>query len=400
MTFAGKALVPALALILIAPGAEARPRLGPAGILLAPLAIVGGIAGAAIGSRKARANRSYQERPRARRDRGAVRQAREAAPPQTDAAEARAAPGVQAAQSPQVVQSTKSDGWAGPLFWPHAYDGVFEYAFGLPGDDNQFWARGFGDVIDGMFMPPAAGEGARRVAHSSARNWQGLCGSEAPNAAEATIERLRQVLKPSQQQEAALGELRAALLRATEKIEMACPAALATAPPERLQMMLSRLAAVRQAVLTVQGPLREFYNGLTPEQRNVLDGGNRPVETTGSSAPSTATQTGVNCAAPVARWPQAEIARAIQPTKQQQALLEELRQRSLGFAQFVASTCPREVPRTALERLEAVKDRLAVLRYAASNVSPVFEAFYGSLSKQQKVRFQSLGRERQADNRR
>lgn len=412
----GKALVPALAsalaLILAAPAAEARPRFGPAGLLLAPLAIVGGIAGAAIGSRKARAHRSYQDRPRARRDRGATRQAREAAPSPREPAEARSAPGVTAAQ-PQAAQqaaqpvTADTNGWAGPLFWPHAYDGVFEYAFGLPGDDSQFWARGFGDVIDGMFRTPAsADELARRASQrSSAPDWQGRCGSEAPNAAEATIERLRQVVKPSPEQDAALGDLRAALLRATEKIETACPAAHAATPPERLQMMIARLAAMRQAVLAVQGPLRTFYHSLTPEQRNALDGG-RPAETSGSSVPDASAQSepriqaGAGCAAPVAHWPQHEIARAIQPTRQQQAMLEELRQRSLGFAQFVASTCPREMPRSAVERLEAVKDRLAVLRYAASNVSPAFEAFYGSLSDAQKARFRSMGRERQADNRR
>ena len=48
------------------------------------------------------------------------------------------------------------------------------------------------------------------------------------------------------------------------------------------------------------------------------------------------------------------------------------------------------------ERLEAVKDRLAVLRYAASNISPAFERFYGSLSDTQKSRFRALGRERSA----
>jgi hypothetical protein len=90
----------------------------------------------------------------------------------------------------------------------------------------------------------------------------------------------------------------------------------------------------------------------------------------------------------------------LQPTKAQRPLLEQLRRTALGMAQFVASTCPKEEPGTALARLDAVKDRLAVLRYAASNVSPVFEQFYGSLSDSQKARFRTLARERQADSRR
>ena len=61
---------------------------------------------------------------------------------------------------------------------------------------------------------------------------------------------------------------------------------------------------------------------------------------------------------------------------------------------------PRQRPRTAPERLEAIKERLGVLRYAASNVSPAFEQFYGSLSDAQKARFQSISRDRRAETRR
>lgn len=390
MKLIGRTLVVALALLLALPSAQARPKLGPAGLFLVPLAIVGGIAGAALGSRKARAHRHHY-RPNARRDRGSVRRGRE--PVRSEPAAVRAVP------EPEPSPMAQS-GWAGPLFWPHAYDGVFEYAFGLPGDDDQFWARGFGDVIDGMFMPPASStasraRGASRSTYQPARNWEGLCGSEAPKAAEATVDRIRQLVQPTPGQDAVLGELRAALIRATERIEMACPTSHAATPPERLRMMIARLTAMRQAVLTVQGPLRAFYKTLGAEQKSALERAGSEGEAGETRAEASAD---VGCAAPVANWPQRQIERVLQPTKAQRALLDELRQRSLGFAQFVASTCPREVPRTALERLEAVKERLAVLRYAASNVSPVFDAFYGSLSDAQKARFQSLARERRADS--
>jgi hypothetical protein len=292
------------------------------------------------------------------------------------------------------------DGWAGPLFWPHAYDGVFEYAFGLPGDDSQFWARGFGDVIDGMFMPPRKDTRARRTAEAGAqpaRAWEGLCGSEAPKAAEATVERIRLAVQPNETQQTTLNELREALVRATEKIETACPDTHAATPPERLRMMAARLIAMRQAVLAVQGPLRTLYDQLTDEQKSALE---RAGAEDGAAEARADTNVNAGCAAPVARWPQQDIERVLQPTKAQHALLEQLRRTSLGMAQFVASTCPKEEPRTALARLEAVKDRLGVLRYAASNVSPVFEQFYGSLSDSQKARFRTIARERQADSRR
>ena len=77
----------------------------------------------------------------------------------------------------------------------------------------------------------------------------------------------------------------------------------------------------------------------------------------------------------MADWPQAQIERVVQPTKAQRPPLEQLRQTSLGLAQFVASTCPASAPRSAPERLEAIKERLGALRYAASNVSPAYERF-------------------------
>jgi hypothetical protein len=394
MNLVGRTLLIALALLIASPGAQARPRLGP-GLLLAPLAIVGGIAGAAIGSRKARAHRHqyrHRYRPIVRRDRGSVRQAR---PPA-----ARSQPVAAAQVLPAPQDAAAQGGWAGPLFWPHAYDGVFEYAFGLPGDGNQFWARGFGDVIDGMFRPAAREAKPRRrdhIPHRPEPTWENLCGSEAPKAAEATVGRISQAVRPNEAQQAALNELRAALTRAIERIEDACPERRAATPPERLLMMVARLTAMRQAVLTVRGPLRTFYDALSDEQKAAL-------ERVGSEEDAAHARADANpnagCAAPVANWPQQQIERVLQPTKAQRAQLEKLRQTALGLAQFVASTCPAQMPRTAPERLEAVKDRLAVLRYAASNISPVYEGFYKSLSEAQRARFQTMSQDRRAENRR
>ena len=387
MTILGRTLGVALALLLALPSAQARPRVHP-GLILAPLAIVGGIAGAAMGSRKARAHRAHHHRFKARRDRGAIRQARPAAP---DSAIARTMPGPERSRAQPA-------GWAGPLFWPHAYDGIFEYAFGLPGDDDRFWARGFGDVVDGMFVLPA--QAAVRASLSNEPpepDRDRLCGSETPKAAEATVEHIRQAVKPGEAQQASLKELGAALARATERIEAVCPARRAATAPERLHLMIARLTAMRQAVLTVQGPLRTFYEQLSGEQKTRLENAGSEGEASNARADAGAK---AGCAAPVATWPEAQIERALRPTKAQRAQLEQLRQISLGMAQFVASTCPTKVPRTAPERLEAVKDRLAVLRYAASNVAPAYEQFYAALSDAQKVRLQAIPGERRAETRR
>ena len=159
--------------------------------------------------------------------------------------------------------------------------------------------------------------------------------------------------------------------------------------------MIARLTAMRQAVITVQGPLRTFYDQLSEEQKQALE---RIGSDSGAASASTDASAGAGCAAPVANWPQAQIERVVQPTKAQRAPLEQLRQTALGLAQFVASTCPASAPRTAPARLEAIKERLGALRYAASNVSSAYEQFYASLSDAQKARLQSVSRERRADS--
>lgn len=371
MTLGRVAAVASVLLIATAAPSQARPRIP--GLLFAPLAIVGGIAGAAIASRKARAHRAYQYRHKVRRDRGAVvRSARPAAPEPERIVAAPTAPAVAAAALPSAA-------WVGPLFWPHAYDGVFKYTFGAADDDNRFWTRGFADVVDAMFAPPV-----RETSGSgTSRSWEDLCGAATPQAADVTIARIRELVQPSEAQQPALDGLRAALMRATERIEGACPARRAATPTDRLYTMVARLTAMRQAVLTVQAPLRAFYDQLNEQQKAALDGAGAAD--------------GLNCAPPVADWPQAQLERALRPTQAQRAGLERLRQTSLGLAQFVAATCPAAAPRTAPERLEAVKERLAVLRYAATSVVPAYEQFYGSLSDAQKARFQAIARERRAE---
>ena len=394
MTILGRMFAVGVAFLIASPVAQARPRLGP-GLILAPIAIVGGIAGAAVGSRKARAQRSYQHRSSARRDRNraTVRRTVPVAPPAAAAAATAPAPGAAAAT---VQAPSTPSGWAGPLFWPYAYDGVFEYAFGLPGDDNQFWARGFGDVIDGMFKPHRAAH-MQQTGNRPAQGWETLCGSKAPNAADATVARIKHAVQLSVTQEAALNDVAAVLTRAIERLESVCPEDHAVSPPERLRMMTARLTAIRHAVLAVQGPLRTFYERLSDEQKAKLESAGSANEAAEARADA---RTSSGCGTLAVTWPQEQIERGLQPTRQQRALLEQLRRTSLGLAQFVASTCPAQPPRDATQRLDAIKERLGVLRYAASNVTPAFEMFYASLSEAQKARFQNLGWERRAESRR
>jgi len=99
-------------------------------------------------------------------------------------------------------------------------------------------------------------------------------------------------------------------------------------------------------------------------------------------------------------WPADQIAAAIEPTPQQQALLDELIKASDKAAETLRSACPRNVPVTPIGRLEVLEQQLAALQQAVRIVSPALEKLYSSLSDDQKERFNALGPQSAPDRRR
>lgn len=270
-------------------------------------------------------------------------------------------------------------GWSGPLFWPYAYDSVFDYVFGRSADDSRFWAHGNSNVLDGIFTADSANGAV-------ARSWEAECVSRSASGADALVEHIRQTVPPTDAQRESFDALQAALVRAMDRIKEACPAAQPRTPMERLNLMIARLTAMRQAVITVGTPLRTYTESLSDQQKVAF--GKAAPETTGSSVSA---QTPV-CAPPAADRSGERIGQIVRPTKEQRAALEELMKMSAGFSYFVAGACPAQAISTPHERLEAASRRLNVMRYAAVNVRPVLNRFYNSLTDQQKTRLNAASR--------
>ncbi len=86
----------------------------------------------------------------------------------------------------------------------------------------------------------------------------------------------------------------------------------------------------------------------------------------------------------------------MQPNDAQRAGLEELRTASASAADRIKAACPSETPLTAIGRLDAVEKRLdAAMLDAIKAVRGPLEKFYGSLSDEQKARFNRMGMETQ-----
>jgi hypothetical protein len=96
-------------------------------------------------------------------------------------------------------------------------------------------------------------------------------------------------------------------------------------------------------------------------------------------------------AAGLAEWRIEAIERAVRPTDAQRPLLDRLKTASTKATETIAQACPRELPDSPVGRLDVMEKRLTAMLDGVKTVRPEFEAFYGSLSDEQKAQLTSVG---------
>jgi hypothetical protein len=290
-------------------------------------------------------------------------------------------------------------GWAGPLFWPYFYDDLWSDVLSDWSPDyfdDPFWAYGYGDIYGALFLPygfddlagwaPPPSRPAQPAPASRPTQWSGMCGSDA-QAVDMPIDRISAAVSPTDQQRAALDALANASVHAAHLIKSACPGDVAYTPTGRLDAMQHRIDAMVQAVALVRAPLDAFYASLTDEQKARLNAfgygeADRVRATTRACGPH---------AAATPTWPQAQIEKAVRPDERQPALLGKLRDASAKAAAMLEAACPHDPPATPPARLAAAAARLDALLGAVKLVHVALTDFYGSLSDEQKARFNALG---------
>ena len=95
-------------------------------------------------------------------------------------------------------------------------------------------------------------------------------------------------------------------------------------------------------------------------------------------------------AAEVTGWPIDQIQAAVQPTDQQNALLDNLGNAVVKASDEVKTNCPTTVAFTPTDRLTQMQQRLQTMVDAVNIVSPPLTKFYDSLSDEQKARFDDM----------
>jgi LTXXQ motif family protein len=293
------------------------------------------------------------------------------------------------------------------VFWPIAAPDAFEdmlgYAFWPQEYGRQFWSHGPRDILQAMTAPTAAfaaqardeGTGRRRLpaalvsAANATPSDRTICIARVKDQAMRPLDRLEETISLGPDQRQALNELRAAVRTAIDGEAAACRGDLPATQPERLRAMIDGLWAMRYAEFRIHPALAAFYKTLTDAQKAQLADEPQTVgssETTPAAAPADVCGEAVTADAN----PFAPIERALRPTDQQRKSLQMLYGASMEMAKFLTTTCPAETPSTPMARLDAASDRVMSLLHAAMNIEPMLDEFYGTLSDQQRRRFNAI----------
>jgi hypothetical protein len=306
-------------------------------------------------------------------------------------------------------------GWIGPVFWPYAYDDFFDYVF-WPYAYDDFWPYAYDDVYYGIYGPyaysgplapvdPAVGSSTHELAQTKeetvrqrARTDGGtqraaeVCGNKASELTDWPIERISQVVQPTDAQLAVLDELKTESAKAVDLLKGTCPNDLPSTPTGRLSAMQTRIETMLAAVKTVRPALDQFYQSLSDEQKARFNAV-APAQDSASGKDQRNFIAICNERAPgVTDLPIDRIATAVQPNEPQRAALEALREASTKAAASLKADCPNYQVLTPVGRTAAMEERLAATLKAVKTVEPVLTIFYDILSDEQKARFNALRR--------
>jgi len=274
-------------------------------------------------------------------------------------------------------------GWFGPLFWPYVYYGIYgPYAYG--GSSNGYYAG----------RSAHAGANSGRYAartNGSERRAAEVCSDDAAQLTNWPVERISEVVQPTDAQRTALDELRAASAKAVNMLKAGCPRDLPSTPTGRLAAMENRLQVMLAAVQTVRPALERFYQSLSDEQKArfnaiaTMDNRDATAKDQYDLAKLCNEKTPGATELPIDR-----IAQAVQPTPAQRPALDELKDASVKAAERLNTECPAYQTLTPTGRVEAMEKRLDAALGAVKTVGPAFVKFYNLLSDERKARFNLL----------
>jgi LTXXQ motif family protein len=286
--------------------------------------------------------------------------------------------------------------WYGPVFWPYAYDDLFEYLL-WPADDGdydgRFWVAAFAATVDPAFGSGSAAAAATRglagpprsVSRSRAgvrglagqsREFAQICGGRASGRPLWPAERVSRTLDPTGGQEVVLGAFKTATAAAAGVLDDACSNEMPTSSVRRLEAIERRLDALRQAVAIIRPALDDLYGALDDAQKARLDGvAPEPVVARTDANPGESPLS--VCAPPQPQGPPENDAA-------QSAALAALTDALGAAVERLRAACPAAMPWTLPQRLATLQTRLGAMLAAVRIERPALAAFADALSREPK----------------
>lgn len=294
-------------------------------------------------------------------------------------------------------------GWVGPLFWPFASYDINDYI--VWGDSTGFWDYGYPDIHAAIFAPYGRDELAAFTGpsphgrrHRKVPPLQQFCGDDRSEMAGLPISLIQQAIQPNEAQRAALDDLANAWIFAAQMIRATCLTQTAFTAPNRLAIMHQRIGAMIAALSAVRQPLGKFDDLLEEEQEARLNAlAEERRRTSAASGTTEASAQGCGAAqSAVLQWPADEIEARLHPSDTQLAALKVLQDANARAVEILTAECQPDDAITSPARLDAVEVRLADMQQAVHLVSTALEAFYATLSDEQKAQFEAIGQKRTA----
>jgi hypothetical protein len=316
-------------------------------------------------------------------------------------------------------------GWFGKVFWPFVVGDVFtavlwpwpwyEPFWGYGGDyalSNVLWtapavlpASYSNSRIYDIYGGSSGRYGSAAATNENAANATSpetpteadvaqACADLAPGVADLPVNDIERTVHPTGDQVAALNALKTAWLSATKIIKSSCSDEVPLTPVRRLDVVEERLGGVLEGLQILSSPLENFHNSLSEAQKRSFDGmltANRDRSEAGGGVAGRLTSLCSERAASFARLPTDKIEQVIHPDELQRDALEALKSASAKASAQLNASCPTQTPQNLPDRLHAVEQRLAAMIAALRTVRPALTDFYGSLSDEQKARFNMMG---------
>jgi hypothetical protein len=288
----------------------------------------------------------------------------------------------------------------GPANWPTAFEDVLGFTFSPDEYAQKLHGRGFDVIADainghnGNIRPVAhiaATTGAKAEDDAVSRNSADSC-SQSIDRNNWPAARIEQRMQLRDAQREALDKLQAAINQSAKTINGDCRTTETSNPSDRLNKLIQTVWAVRDSVISIRVPMKEFFDTLDDKQKALLM----------KNPPQEKNPAGVNnneankqyqaCAGPNIEASERmimEIKQRIRPSNEQAESLENLHKTSSSMAKLLMASCASPAPADPMARLDAAVDQLTAMNYAATTVQIAFDAFYRSLDDEQTAKFES-----------